>query len=122
MKKLFILGFAFLSFSAVSFASDGGYAFLSKLNQTNRLQGLAYYLQANPEQQIYLKQIAEMSTKKLAKAQENGSLSDQELQKALAFNLANTKSILTPEQYKKYVTLLNVTSYNNSNGELFANK
>jgi len=33
-------------------------------------------------------------------------------QKALMFNLANAKAILTELQYRKYLTMLNVSVYN----------
>lgn len=122
MKRLFILAVAIFSLGSVSFASDADYAFLSKLNEKGKFNGLVNYLEADYEQQRYLKEIFELSSKKMEKATRNGEDSEKEIRKALAFNLANTKSVLSAEQYKKYLIVLNVTSVNSSNNTLLATK
>lgn len=122
MKRLFILVAAIFSLSAASFASDGEYAFLSKLTEKEKFDGLANYLQADFEQQRYLKEIFALSNKKLEAASVDGVISNEDLQKALAFNLANTKSVLSREQYKKYLIMLNITTNNSKSGEFLAEK
>ncbi|MFR9165924.1 MAG: hypothetical protein ACLVKO_06805 [Dysgonomonas sp.] len=43
-------------------------------------------------------------------------------QKALQFNLANARVVLSPEQYRKYVTVLNITINNDAQASLLAEK
>lgn len=122
MKRLFILAVAIFSLGTASYASNGEYAFLSKLTEKGRFDGLVSYLQADFEQQRYLKEIFELSSKKLQSANVDGQVSEADVQKALAFNLANTKSVLTREQYKKYLVMLNITTNNSKNAEFLAEK
>ena len=122
MKRLFILAVAIFSLSSVIFASNGDYAFLSKLNEKEKFNGLVNYLEADYEQQRYLKEIFELSSQKMERASRSGENSEKEVKKALAFNLANTKSVLSAEQYKKYLIVLNMTSINSSNTALLAEK
>lgn len=122
MKRLFILAVALFSLSSISFAADGNYAFLSKLNEKEKFNGLVNYLGADYEQQRYLKEIFELSSQKMEKASRSGADSDKEVRRALAFNLANTKSVLSAEQYKKYLIVLNMTSINSNNTALVAEK
>ncbi|MBD8349453.1 MULTISPECIES: hypothetical protein [unclassified Dysgonomonas] len=122
MKRLFILAVALFSLSSISFAADGNYAFLSKLNEKEKFNGLVNYLGADYEQQRYLKEIFELSSQKMEKASRSGADSDKEVKRALAFNLANTKSVLSAEQYKKYLIVLNMTSINSNNTALVAEK
>lgn len=122
MKRLFILAVALFSLSSISFAADGNYAFLSKLNEKEKFNGLVNYLGADYEQQRYLKEIFELSSQKMEKASRSGADSDKEVKRALAFNLANTKSVLSAEQYKKYLIVLNMTSINSNNSALVAEK
>ncbi|PXV63375.1 hypothetical protein CLV62_11492 [Dysgonomonas alginatilytica] len=122
MKRLFILAVALFSLSSISFAADGNYAFLSKLNEKEKFSGLVNYLGADYEQQRYLKEIFELSSQKMEKASRSGADSEKEVRKALAFNLANTKNVLSAEQYKKYLIVLNMTSINSNNTALVAEK
>lgn len=122
MKRLFILAVALFSLSSISFAADGNYAFLSKLNEKEKFSGLVNYLQADYEQQRYLKEIFEISSQKMEKATRSGADADKQVKKALAFNLANTKNVLSAEQYKKYLIVLNMTSINSNNNALVAEK
>lgn len=122
MKRLFILAVAIFSLGSVTFASNGDYAFLSKLNEKEKFNGLVNYLEADYEQQRYLKEIFELSSQKMERASRSGENSEKEVKKALAFNLANTKSVLSAEQYKKYLIVLNMTSINSNNTALLAEK
>lgn len=122
MKRLFILAIALFSLNTISFAVDRNYEFLSRLNEKEKFNGLVNYLEADYEQQRYLKEIFELSSQKMEKATHSGADSEKEVEKALAFNLANTKSILSIEQYKKYLIVLNMTSINSNNNTLIAEK
>lgn len=122
MKRLFILAVAIFSLDSAAFAANNDYSFLSKLNDKEKFNGLVNYLEADYEQQRYLKEIFELSSLKMERASRSGENSEKEVKKALAFNLANTKSILSPEQYKKYLIVLNMTSINSNNTSLLAEK
>lgn len=122
MKRLFILAVAIFSLGSAAFAANNDYSFLSKLNDKEKFNGLVNYLEADYEQQRYLKEIFELSSQKMERASRSGENSEKEVKKALAFNLANTKSILSAEQYKKYLIVLNMTSINSNNTSLLAEK
>nr|WP_297168778.1 hypothetical protein [uncultured Dysgonomonas sp.] len=122
MKRLFILAVAIFSLGYAAFAANNDYSFLSKLNDKEKFNGLVNYLEADYEQQRYLKEIFELSSQKMERASRSGENSEKEVKKALAFNLANTKSILSAEQYKKYLIVLNMTSINSNNTSLLAEK
>lgn len=120
MKRLFVLIAAVISFGSVALAQnniDNEYAVFSKLNQQDKLDGLAKYLEVNMDQKDYLKEIFALSTRKMARNNSNGAMaSESEMNKVMTFTLANIKSVLTPEQYKKYLTVLNVTLHNMEKG------
>lgn len=114
MKRLFVLIAAVITLGGTTFAQDNNgkeYAILSKLAENGKLDGLAKYLEADMLQKDYLEEIFALSLQKMGKA--DGSIaSEKNLKKAMTFNLANMKSVLTPEQYKKYLTVLNLTANN----------
>jgi len=114
MKRFFILVAAVIALGSTTLVGNNEYELFSKLNEKEKFHGLVNYLQANDEQQDYLQDIFALSIKKVQKAIANGSYSADEARKILAFNLANAKDVLTSEQYKKYLTILNVTFHNNS--------
>lgn len=116
MKRLFVLIAAVITLGGTTFAQDNTgkeYAVLSKLGENGKLDGLAKYLEADVLQKAYLEEIFALSLQKMGKVTPDGSIaSEKNLKKAMTFNLANMKSVLTPEQYKKYLTVLNLTANN----------
>lgn len=118
MKRLFILVAAIIALGSTSFAGNNEYELFSKLNEKEKFEGLSNYLQVNFEQQSYLKDIFALSIKKLEKAMSNGAVTDKESRKILAFNLANAKDVLSSEQYRKYLIILNTTINNNKYNSL----
>lgn len=111
MKRFFILGAVILAFGATSFASNE-YSLFSELNETGKVNALSNYLEATSEQKNYLKEIFARSAKKMEEAVTDGEVSETKAKKAMAFNLANAKHVLSPEQYKKYLIVLNMTLNN----------
>lgn len=98
MKRLFTAVVALVAFSATSFASNN-YAVLNKLNDAKVFRGVTRYLGTNSEQDEQLKFVFQESSRKLRRDSE----------KAMSFNLGNVKAVLTPEQYRKYLMVLNMS-------------
>ena len=122
MKKLFISAIAILAFSSVSFASD--YDFMNKLNNESTFKGLSRYIGADYDQRDALKYIFSETEKKKAAVERDiadGKATKADLDKVLYFNLANVKAVLSPEQYKDYLVVVNMTQ-NNKASELLSEK
>ncbi|HMM03087.1 MAG: hypothetical protein ACK5KN_13370 [Dysgonomonas sp.] len=118
MKRLSILFVAILAFSISSFASND-YEVLWVLNNKSTFNTVTDYVQASPAQKEQLGNIFYDSAERLKNALQDN---DKEgAWKALAFNLANTKSVLSAQQYRKYLAILNAT-YQQTQGVLVANK
>lgn len=118
MKKLFTLVAAIFIYAASASASNG-YEFMLKLDEKTTFSAIARYIEADFEQQSQLKEMFKDTSKKMADAISENN--DAAVEKALYFNLANAKKILSDTQYRKYLTMLNVT-YQNKQYELLANK
>lgn len=119
MKRLFILGIAVLAFGAKSFASDN---MVAKLNEPATLKNVVRYLGADYQQKRDLQYIFSESSKRLEKATAKGESLSEASEKALMFNLANAKVVLSPDQYKKFVRIVNITANNNASGVFLAEK
>jgi len=75
---------------------------------------LSSYLELAPYQEENVQKINEyfidMQSESL---KSNPKLKEQKLRQAVYGNLKLMKKVLTPEQYRKYVTLINITNNNN---------
>ncbi|NDW10378.1 hypothetical protein [Dysgonomonas sp. 520] len=120
MKRLFTLAIAIFSLTAVVSAQD--YAFLGKLNEKTTFNGIVRYLDASYTQQDYLQQIFDMTSAKYARSIKNGQVDEKAMQKTLAFNLAHARNVLTPEQYRKYLMVVNITASRNYQDKVLASK
>lgn len=118
MKRLFILAAVLFSLNAVVSAQD--YGFLGRLNEKSTYNGLVRYLNADYEQQNYLREIFDLSSQKYSKAIKGGNASEEAMKKVLSFNLSNTKHVLSPEQYKKYLMVINMTNLNGEQAKFLA--
>jgi len=111
MKRLSILLVAILAISINSNAREGEeYKVLWVLNNTTTANNIAEYVDATSDQAEALSDIYYTSVARLTEA-----LTDNdrvEAQKALYYNIANVKAILSPQQYRKYLTILNATYHN----------
>jgi hypothetical protein len=81
---------------------------------------LMKYLDADGEQSDNLKYIFEATTSKLKTAAMSGN--EAAYNKAVNFNLANAKNILTRSQYVKYLSVINVTLANRNQELAFSGK
>lgn len=119
MKRLLILFVAIVGFSISSFA-ERDYEVLWVLNNKSTFNTVTDYVQASPNQQELMKSIFYDSAEKLKEALIDNDKDAAE--KALYFNLVNVKSVLTVDQYKKYLTILNATIHNQQDKYLALSK
>ncbi len=109
---------ASISFSASALELNE-YKVFNRLNNESTQKSLAVYLQTSEAQAEMLKTVFEKTGEKMKYAIENEN--EVAAEKAMWFNLANAKSILTPAQYKKYLVALNLTVHSR-NYEVLAEK
>ena len=120
MKKLIILVLVLVAYGAsVSAANPEEYRVFYKLNNVATFNSLARYLDVDDTQADQLKEVFSTTETKLNSALKAENYNGVE--KALLFNLGNTKAILSDEQYKKYLAVLNL-SINNTNDEFLTQK
>jgi len=81
-----------------------------QLNDSVAFTGIMKYIDADSEQAEHLKYICDLTEKKMKVALTEGD--DIKAEKAMTFNLANAKNTLSDYQYKKYLTLINLTVNN----------
>jgi len=112
MKRLFILGLAVMAFGASAFASGKG-AILESLDSKTTQTAVSRYLDADPYQENDMEFIFSMSDKTYKNALAKGESDDEAFNKALNASLLKMKDTLTPDQYKKFLVVLNQTIRNN---------
>jgi len=108
MKKIILSVVLVLAVYGNSFAMElNDYKVFSKLNNETTLRSLVRYLDADVEQHSQLKYVFRLTDEKVKNAVSKSDEAEAEM--ALYFNLANMKHLLSPEQYKKYLVVLNLT-------------
>ena len=113
MKKILIVVLGLVVSATSAFALDTNkYEAFRKLNNESTFYGLVRYLDVDSSQAKELDIVFSMTEDKMASAlKENNEVAAE---KAMYFNLGNVKSVLSEEQYKKYLVLINVSVYNNN--------
>ncbi|MCE5332908.1 MAG: hypothetical protein LLF95_12310 [Bacteroidales bacterium] len=120
MKKILVLAIIAIATVSNSFALDlNEYKVFYKLNDEKTFNSLARYLDVTDEQGEKLKYVFSLTENKLKNALDKEN--EIAAEKAMWFNLGNAKLILSEEQYKKYLTTINLSVYVN-NQEFFAEK
>ena len=118
MKKVLVL--VMVVFATSVFAiNPTNYKAVYKLNNETTFNSLVRYLNADDTQADQLKYVFELTENKMKSAlkSDNEAAAD----KVLLFNVGNAKIILSDNQYKKYLAVLNL-SVNNESGELLSQK
>jgi len=113
MKKILVLIVVCVGYSTSTFAfNPSDYKSFSKLNNKATFTGLVGYIDADQEQAAFLKRVFQVTEEELTNAakKENIAAADN----VINYNLRNAKCILSEEQYKKYLTFINVYSKNES--------
>lgn len=119
MKKVFFsIALMLVVFTTSAFARSNSYEVFYKLNDKATFNQVMRYLQADYAQANDLAYVFSLTGKKLNSVKNENP---DEIAKVLRFNLANAKNVLSPDQYKKYLVLLNV-SVHNHRAELIAEK
>lgn len=109
MKKVFFsIALMCVVFTTGAFARNN-YNVLYKLNDKDTFKSVMRYLQADYSQTNDLMYVFALTEKKLESVKEGN---EKGMEKALRFNLANAKAVLSPDQYRKYLILLNVSVQN----------
>ena len=118
MKKVLVL--VMVAFATSAFAiNPGNYKAVYKFNNEPTFDALISYLEVNETQADQLKYVFQLTENKMKSAlkSENELAADN----ALLFNVGNAKYILTDNQYKKYLVVLNL-SINHESEELLTQK
>lgn len=110
MKKLSVLLIAILAFSINSFAKQGNeYNALWALKNRAVADKISDFVKATPDQKDQLSDIYYISVQRLTDAlSENDAIAAEN---ALYFNIANVKAVLSKDQFKKYLEILNKTYF-----------
>ena len=118
MKKVLVL--AMVVFATSAFAlNPGNYKAVYKLNNEPTFNALVRFLDVDNSQADQLKYVFELTEDKMRSAlkSDNETYADN----VLLFNVGNVKYILSDNQYRKYLQVLNLT-INNSNEEFLTQK
>lgn len=108
MKKIVLSALFALAVYGNSFALElNDYKVFSKLNNEVTLNSLSRYLNASDEQRDQLRYLFMLTERKVKSA--INKTDEVEAEKALFFNLGNAKYMLSEDQYKKYLVVLNLT-------------
>jgi len=118
MKKVLVLVMVVFATSAFAI-NPTNYKAVYKLNNETTFNSLVRYLNADDTQADQLRYVFELTENKMKSAlkSENEAAAD----KVLLFNVGNAKYILSDNQYKKYLAVLNL-SVNNDSQELLTEK
>ena len=121
MKKILVAVLVLVASTTSVFAVDTNkyeYEVFNKMNNESTFNGLVRYLEADYDQAEQLGLVFSMTEKKMKSALKDDN--EVAAEKAMYFNLGNVKSVLSEEQYKKYLVLINVSVYNNNNDTFIA--
>ena len=118
MKKVLVLVMVAVATSMFAI-NPGNCKVVYKLNNEPTFNALVRYLDVDDSQADQLKYVFELTENKMKTALK----SDNEIavDNALLFNVGNAKYILSDNQYRKYLVILNL-SINNNNEELLSLK
>lgn len=121
MKKILVLVMVWVACSTSTFAfNPSDYNAFYKLNNKAVFTGLVGFIDADQEQASFLQHVFKVTEEELKTATNKNNAAAVE--NVLNYNFINTKSILTEEQYKKYLVFMNVNVKNETNYALLSNK
>ena len=112
MKRLGLTLVAALCLAASTFAA-GNQPTTAKWEGNINITKLSKYLNLDSNQHDEVANICEYFTEQMERATNSKKNQEKLLRNAVYGNLKLMKKVLTPDQYRKYVTLLNVTNNNN---------
>ncbi|MDR3651888.1 MAG: hypothetical protein P4L34_02825 [Paludibacter sp.] len=116
MKKILVLVLVMVATSTFTFAiNPSDYGVFYKLNNKSTFTSLMNYLGADKGQANYLKEVFNVTADELQNASKTGN--DKFADNVVNYNLYNTKCILSDNQYRMYLKIINL-SVNNVNDDL----
>jgi len=114
MKKILVL--VMVAFATSAFAlNPGNYKAVYKLNDETTFNSLVRYLNVDDSQVDQLKYVFQLTENKMRSALKSNN--EGAADKVLLFNVGNAKYILSDNQYKKYLVVLNLSINNSVNNE-----
>ena len=116
MKRLFVLGLAVMALGVGAFAQESS-GFVAKLNEKTTFDRVSEFVDVDYYQKRNLQYIFNEASKRFDRATAQGLGEEAALEKAINFNVANAKAILSDYQYRKYLQILN--KINNETNPLF---
>ncbi len=125
MKKLIVMIMLVFAGASTTMNAQMGlelkdYNFFYKMSNQSTFSSLVRYLEINSEQAEQLRYVNSLTERKLNNA--NRRESTVAAERAMLFNLGNAKFILSPDQYRKYLIVLNVSRFSNHEEFLADNK
>lgn len=111
MKKVLVSVVLTFVLAANAFAGNEVELF-SKLNNKATFKSMTRYLGTDWEQNSSLRYVFSLTESKMEAAAKKND--EAAIEKVVNFNLANVKAVLSPEQYRKYLIVLNLTYQNAS--------
>jgi hypothetical protein len=114
MKKMLVLVMVMVASAAHTFAiNPSDYTAFYKLDNKVAYTALIGYIDADREQAAFLQHVFKVTAAEMKAAvlKENEKAADN----VVNYNLRNTKLILSEEQYKKYLSFVNVYLNNENN-------
>ncbi|WP_071147207.1 hypothetical protein [Bacteroides ihuae] len=111
MKRLGLTLVAALCLAASSFAA-GNQPTTAKWEGNINVNKLSKYLKLTSAQTEEVANISDYFTEQMGKASNSSKKQDELLKNAVYGNLKLMKKTLSPEQYSKYTTVLNITLQN----------
>ena len=111
MKKMFLSLVATMFITATVFAEENQPTTAKWEGEINTYK-LTQYLKLSASQTDEVSNICDYFAEQMRRANHSKSNNDALLYRAVFGNLKLMKQVLTPEQYKKYATVLNVTLNN----------
>ena len=118
MKKVLVLVMVAIATSVFAINASN-YKAVYKLNNEPTFNALVRYLDADDTQADQLKYVFQLTENKMRTALKSDN--ETEVENVLLFNVGNAKYILSANQYKKYLVVLNL-SINNANEEFLTQK
>lgn len=111
MKKVLVLVMVAIATSVFAI-NPSNYKAVYKLNNEPTFNALVRYLDVDETQADQLKYVFQLTENKMRSALKSDN--EAEVENVLLFNVGNAKYILSDNQYKKYLVVLNLSINNNS--------
>lgn len=119
MKKMFFIAVSAIMMATATAKGEENLAPAANYKLVMNMRALSRYLVLNDEQADGMALVADDFRREVARLEKTAAEKRPErMQKALRKNLSYAHAILTPEQYRRYLVILNSTMVNNGLSDL----